>query len=63
VKNRLVRLIWQEMNSLHAKLLIKYFGGIDEDLCFMLELIQIIIDGVMLGYGPNIHVELHYTSL
>jgi len=51
------------MSNLHAKLLIKYSGRIDEDLCFMLDLIQIIINVVTLGYGPNIHVELHYTSL
>jgi hypothetical protein len=47
------------MNSLHAKLLIKYFRQIDEDFCFILDLIQIIIDVMMLDNGPNIHMELH----
>jgi len=44
---------------MHAKLLIKYFGWIDEDFFFMLDLIQIIIDVMMLVNGPNIHMELH----
>jgi hypothetical protein len=49
VENWLVRFIWQEMQILHAKLLIKHFGSMYKDLCFMPNLIQIIIGIVTLG--------------
>ncbi len=51
------------MRILHAKLLIKHSGGIDEDFYFIPNLIEIIIDIVMLVYEPNIHMELQYTFL
>ncbi len=51
------------MNILYVKLFIMYFKTIDGDLCFMLDFIQIINDVVTLGYRPNIHSELCYTSL
>jgi hypothetical protein len=35
-----------------------HFGGINDNYCFMPDSIQMIIDIVMLGCGPNIHVEL-----
>jgi hypothetical protein len=59
----LVKFIWQEMWILHVKLLVKYFGTINEILSFMLDLIQIIIDIVTLGCKPNIHMELCNTSI
>jgi len=34
---------------------------IDENLCFMPNLTQTIINIMMLDYKPNIHKELHYT--
>ncbi len=34
-----------------------------KDLCFVLDLIQIIIDIMTLGYKTNIDVELHKTFL
>jgi hypothetical protein len=43
---------------LHAKFLMKHFRGIDEDFCFMPNLIKIITNIVMLGYKPNIQMEL-----
>jgi hypothetical protein len=43
--------------------LIKHFGGMYRDLCFVLDLIQIIIDIVTLGYKPNIDLKLHKTFL
>jgi hypothetical protein len=58
-----VRFIWQEMWILHVKFLIKYFRMIDENLCFMPDLIQIIIDIVTLGCEPSIHMELRNTSI
>jgi hypothetical protein len=58
MKNWLVRFIWKEMWIFHAKLLIKHSLGIDEDFCFMPNLIEIIINTVTLGYEPNIHMEL-----
>ncbi len=46
---------------LHAKLLIKHFGSMYRNLCFVPNLIQIIINIVTLGYRPNIDLELHKT--
>jgi hypothetical protein len=46
---------------LHAKLLIKHFGNMYRYLCFVPNLIQIIINIVMLGCRPNIDLELHKT--
>jgi hypothetical protein len=63
MKNWLAKSIWQEMQILHAKCLIKHFKRFDEDLSFMLNLIQIIINIMTLGYGPNIHMELLNTFL
>jgi hypothetical protein len=63
MESLLVRFIRQEMRILHAKLLIKHFKKIDEDLCFMPYLIQIIINIVTLGCGSNIYMELQYTYL
>ncbi len=40
-----------------------YSRRIDGNLCFMLDFIQIINDVVALGYRPNIHSELCYTSV
>lgn len=62
MKNWLVRFILQEMRILHAKRLIKHSRGINRDLmCFTLDPIQIIIDIVTLGCGPNIYMEVHNT--
>jgi hypothetical protein len=58
MENWLVRFIQQEMRILHAKLLIKHFGNMYRDLCFAIDLIQIIIDIVTLNYKPNIDLEL-----
>ncbi len=63
MKNWLSMFIWQEMWILHAKCLIKHFGGFNQDLGFMPNLIQIIIDIVTLCWKPNIHMELCNTSL
>jgi len=46
----LVKFIWQEMWIFHVKLLIKHFKTIDKHLCFMPNLIQIIVNVVTLGY-------------
>lgn len=46
------------MKSLHVGLLAKYPQGIDSNLCFLVDFIQIIIDVVLLGYKPIIHGEL-----
>lgn len=43
--------------------MIKHFGSMYRNLCFEPNLIQIIVDIVMLGYGPNIDVELCKTFL
>jgi hypothetical protein len=51
------------MQILYVKILIKHIKKIDENLCSMLNLIQTFITIVALSYGPNIHVELWYTSL
>jgi len=52
----------QKMNILHATLLTKHLQGIDGNLCFILVLIQIIIDVVMLDcrhmYTMNIVIHL-----
>jgi len=58
VGNWLVGFIWQEMKISHAKLLIKHSGNRYKDLCFVPNLIQIIINVVTLGWKPNIHLEL-----
>jgi len=63
IKNWLVRFIWQEMRILHVKFLIKHSGTIKEDLCFMPNLIQIIVYIMTLGWEPNIDMELCNTSL
>jgi len=47
------------MQILHVKCLIKHSRGINRDLmCFAPDVIQIIINIVMLGYRPNIYMEL-----
>jgi hypothetical protein len=51
------------MQILHVKFLIKHFGTIDKDLCFMPYFIQTIKDIMMLGWEPNVHMELCNTSL
>ncbi len=43
VENWLVRFIRKELQILHVKLLIKHFGSMYRDLCFVSDLIQIII--------------------
>lgn len=58
MKNWLVKFIEQEMQILHAKILIKHFRKIDENLCSMLNLVQKFIIIVALSYGPNIQMEL-----
>jgi hypothetical protein len=63
MKNWFVRFIRQEMKILHAKCLIKHFGRFNENLNFTLDSIQIIINIVTLGCGPNIHMELLNTFL
>lgn len=63
MKNWLIRFIRLEMRILYAKILIKHSWKINEDLCFMRNFIQIIMDIVMLDYKPNIQMELCYTSL
>jgi hypothetical protein len=63
MENWLVKFIWQEMQILHAKLLIKHFRSMYRDLCFALDLIQVIIDIMMLGCRPNIGLELCKTFL
>jgi hypothetical protein len=59
MENRLVRFTWQEMWILHAKCLIKHSRRMYKSLCFVPDLIQIIINITMLGCGPKINVELH----
>lgn len=61
MKNKLDKFIWQEMHILHANSFIKHSWKMNEDLCFMPNLIQIIIEVVTLSYEPNIHMELHYN--
>jgi hypothetical protein len=61
LENRLVKFIQQEMWILHAKLLIKHSRSMYIDFCFVLYLIQIIIDIVMLGCKPNINLEFCKT--
>jgi hypothetical protein len=51
------------MQILHVKILIKHFGSMYRSLCFVPNLIQIIIDIVMLGCRPNIDMELCKTFL
>jgi hypothetical protein len=51
------------MKILHAKHLIKHFGRFNENPNFTLDSIQIIINIVTLGCGPNIHMELLNTFL
>jgi hypothetical protein len=51
----LVKFILQEMQILHVKFVIKHSRTIDEDLCFMPNLIQIIIDIVTLGTNQIYH--------
>jgi hypothetical protein len=53
----------KKKHILHATLLAKHSKGINDNLCFTLDLIQIIIDVVTLDYIPYIHIELHYTPL
>jgi len=63
LENWLVKFIQQEMWISHAKLLIKHFGSMYGDLCFVPNVIQVIIYIVMLGYIPNIDLELQKTFL
>jgi hypothetical protein len=63
MENCLVKFIWQEMRILHAKPLIKHIESIYKDFCFVLNLIQIIINIVTPGYKPNINMELRKTFL
>ncbi len=49
------------MHISHANVFIKHSWKINDDLCFIPNFIQIIIEVVTLGYGPNIHMELHYN--
>ncbi len=63
MENWLVKFIREEMWILHVKLLIKHSRSMYKDLCFALDLIQIIIDIMTLGYKTNIDVELHKTFL
>jgi hypothetical protein len=51
------------MQILHVTILIKHFGEINENFCFMLDLIQTFIIIVALSYKPNINMELQYTYL
>jgi hypothetical protein len=61
MENWLVRFIQQEMWISHAKLLIEHSGNMYIYLCFVPNLIQIIIDIVMLGCRLNIDLELCKT--
>jgi hypothetical protein len=63
VENWLVRFIQQEMRISHAILLIEHFGSMYKDFFFLLDCIQILINIVMLGYRPNIDLELCKTFL
>ncbi len=61
MKNWLVKFIRLKMWILHAKLLIKHFGRFDQDIYAKFH--PNILDIVTMGYGPNIHMELHYTFI
>jgi hypothetical protein len=63
MENWLIKFIWLEMWILHAKFLIKHSRNMYRYFCFAPNLIQIIIDIVMLNYGPNINMELCKTFL
>jgi hypothetical protein len=52
----------QKMNILHATLLAKHLQRTNDNLCFTLVLIQIIIGVVMLDCRPYVHNEHCYTS-
>ncbi len=59
VENWFVEFIQQEMQISHEKLLIKHFGNMYRDFCFVLHLIKIIINIVTLACRPNIYLELN----
>jgi hypothetical protein len=61
--NRLVKISQQKMNILQATFLTKYSKGMDGSFCFTSDLIQIITNVVTPYCEPNIHNELHYTSI
>jgi len=65
MENKLVKISWQEMIFLHVTRLAKYFKGstVICNLCFTLNLIQIIIEIVTIGCKSYIHGELCYTPL
>jgi hypothetical protein len=63
VENWFVRFIQHKMHFLHAKLFMKHSGNMYRYLCFVPDLIQVIINIVMLGYIPNIHMELSKAFL
>jgi hypothetical protein len=63
VENWLVKFIRQEMWILHAKLLVKHSGNMYRDLCFVLEVVHVIIYIVTLGYRLNIDLELRKAIL
>jgi hypothetical protein len=50
------------MNILHATCLAKHLQRTNDNLCFTLILIQIIIGVVTLDCRPYVHNEHHYTS-
>jgi hypothetical protein len=52
----------QKMNFLHATFLAKHPQGTNDNLCFTLVLIQIIIDVITLDCRPYVHNEHCYTS-
>ncbi len=63
MENKFVKINRQKMNILGVTLLTKHPWGIfDGNLCFTLDLIQMIIDVVMLGYKPYVFSELCHTS-
>ncbi len=47
----------------HEKFLIKHFGNMYRDFCFVLDFIQMIINIVTMCYKPNINLELHKRFL
>jgi hypothetical protein len=50
MENKLVKISWQEIIILHVGLLSKYPWRIDNNLCLLLNFLQIIIDVMVLGY-------------
>jgi hypothetical protein len=63
MENNLVRISQQKISILRVTVFAKYFEGVNGNLCFMPNLIQIIIDVGTLGCRPYIHNELCYTLL